>query len=76
MSIVTTVLGKFGFIGAMRPKIASLGSKLTGGHSVLPHVSLGRPREWFSPNRAEDFRREELARRAMNQFQGRLPIAR
>jgi len=76
MSIVTTVLGKLAFIDAIKPKIASLESKLTRSHALAPSVSFARAREWSSPTRAEEFRREELARRAFDEMQARLPIAR
>ncbi len=76
MSIVTTVLGKLGFIGGIRPKIVSLESKLTLRHALAPSVRFGRVREWASTTRAEEFRRETMVRRSIVELQGRLPTAR
>lgn len=76
MSIVTTVLDKLGFIGSIWPKFASLESKPTPSYVLAPSVSFGRAKAWSSPARAEEFHREELARRTLNEFQGRLPISR
>ena len=72
MSIVTSLLDKLQFIGAMQLKIASFVPKLRLSRSG----SFGRRKEWSSIAGAEEFRREELARRAFNEMQGRLPIAR
>ena len=76
MSIVTSLLDKTAFIGAIKPKIAFFESKLNSLRSLVPSLSLGGARQWYSPANADEFRRADLARRAFNESQGRLPVAR
>ncbi len=76
MSIVTSVLDKLRLFGAMPAWIAALVPKLTLDPSRISLSSFGRGREWSSVTRAEEFQRKELVRRAFNEMQGRLPVAR
>jgi hypothetical protein len=74
MSIVTSALDKLALIGAIRPKITLLVTKATDGLSHVSSLTCERG-EWLSITRAEEFLRNEQARRAFNELQSR-PIAR
>lgn len=76
MSIVTSLLDKIGFLGAVKPKIAFFESKLSLARGLVPSLNLGGAREWSSPASADEFRRTAFARRTFNESQSRLPIAR
>jgi hypothetical protein len=76
MSIVTNVLARLGLLRAIRPKISALAPKLGAPPSWISLPSFLRARAWSSPTSAREFHRQELARRTINEFQGRLPVAR
>ena len=75
LSIVTSILGKLGFIAAAWIRIDSFESKLTVLGSVRSTRSSAE-RKWFSTSDADDFNRREFARKAFHESHGRVPVAR
>ena len=75
MSKVTTVLNKLGLFAAMRAKVDfHLPRVSLSVLHTLPH--LGRHAEWSSNNGYLEFQRAHIARRNVNEIEGRLPVAR
>lgn len=75
MSKVTTVLNKLGLFAAMRTKIDFHLPRVTlNVLHTLPH--LGRHAEWSSNKGYLEFRRAYVARRSINEIEGRLQVAR
>ena len=74
MSIVTTMIRGLGSIGSLLPKIGIFERSLI--HLVSLGTRLGPSKAWVSPSAAEQFRRNQMARRALNESMTRLPIAR
>jgi hypothetical protein len=76
MSIVTNVLNKLGLTGTVNRKINCFAPKLNIQFSQILWKNLRLGREWPSTRRSEEFQREKMARRAINEMQGRLQLAR
>jgi len=76
LSLVTSILGRFGFLGRLLRR-----TEIDRGFQAAAMIRVGRDgfrlgRGWFSPAKAVEFSRDEDARRARNEFLGRMPIAR
>ncbi|MGD0690124.1 MAG: hypothetical protein ABSA50_10180 [Candidatus Bathyarchaeia archaeon] len=76
MSIVTNVLDRLGLTGALSPKIISFVPKLNLQLSQVLWKHFSQGQEWTSTKHSQEFQRESMARRALYEMQGRLPIAR
>jgi hypothetical protein len=76
MSIVTNLLGKLHFIGAMQSKVISFESRLLRIPIHAPHFRFISCREWSSIKDRRDFDATQLLRRGYVEAQGRIPIAR
>ena len=76
MSGARSLLDIFGFIGAVKLKIASL--ELVPG-LVEPSIHkrpVGSAKRWFSQSRSREFQNKEYARRAVIESLARVPVAR
>jgi hypothetical protein len=76
MSVVSGILSRLEYIGRMRWRIPFLESRLGLSFPRVPSVGLGGRDQWFSSSSRNEFNREELARRSINESLGRTPIAR
>lgn len=76
MSIVTNLMGKLHFIGAIQSKVISFESRLLSVPIHVPHLRFGSRRDWSSAKDRRDFETTRLSRRAYVEAQGRIPIAR
>jgi hypothetical protein len=77
VSIGRNLLGKFGFIGAMKPKIASLELVLKLVQTSIQETRVGAvTRPWLSQSSSREFHSNELARRELNESMAGLPLAR
>jgi hypothetical protein len=74
MSIVTTMLGKLAFIGAVSTRVTSLESKLRQPN--IPIVSSRLDRTWLSPSSPKEFKAKQYAQKAYLEAQARFLIAR
>jgi hypothetical protein len=76
MSIITSVLSKLGFVGAIYAKAASIEAKLApvNGRVRSSHLFGGRP--WSLPAKAKQFQEQLMNQRQMNESLYRLPVAR
>jgi hypothetical protein len=76
MSIVTSVLSKLGFVGAIYPKLASIEAKLAPVNGLVRSSHLLGGRLWSSPAKAKQFQQQLMNQRQMNEGLYRLPVAR
>jgi hypothetical protein len=76
MSIVTNLMGKLHFIGAIQSKVVSFESRLPSLLIHAPHFRLSSSRDWSSTKDRRNFDTTQLSRRAYAEAQGRIPIAR
>lgn len=76
MSIVTNLLGKLNYIGALESQVISLESRMNQMTVRRLHIRFGLRREWFSKTDSKRFDTSQNTRRAYLESQGRLPIAR
>jgi hypothetical protein len=76
MSVVSGILSGLEYIRRMSWKIPSNQSGLTHLSWRVPSVGLSDRHECFSPSFGNEFNREELARRAINESLARMPVAR
>jgi hypothetical protein len=75
MSVVTGILSGLECVRRMRWRTVFVESGLVPPGRPAPSVGLGG-RECFSPSCGNEFNREQLARRAINESLARMPIAR
>jgi hypothetical protein len=76
MSLGRNLLGKFGFIVAVKPKMASLRSVLDLVEPLIQKRRVGATNHWFSQSSSREFQNKELARRAVSESLARVPLAR
>jgi len=76
MSVGRNLLGKFGFIGTVKPKIVSLESALKLVEPSIQKLRVGGAKHWFSQSNSREFQNKELARRAVSESLARVPVAR
>jgi hypothetical protein len=76
MSIVTSLLNRFGFLAPLKLTNASFRSVLTLVRASFPMIHANIGREWSSQRDAEQFQMNVLQRRDLNEAVGRLPVAR
>jgi hypothetical protein len=76
MSLGRNLFGKFGFVGAVKPKIASLRSVLDLVEPSIQKRRVGAAKHWFSQSSSIEFQNKELARRAVSESLARVPLAR
>jgi hypothetical protein len=76
MSVGRNLLGKFGFIGGVKPKIASLESVLKLVEPSIQKRRVGGAKQWFSQSSRREFQSKELARRAVSESLARAPLVR
>jgi len=74
MSIVTTMLGKLAFIGAVSNRVTSFESKLR--QLNVPIVSSRPDRTWLSRSSSKEFEAKHYTQKAYLEAQARFPIAR
>ena len=74
MSIVTAMLGKLAFIGAVSNRVTSLESKLR--QLNVPIVSSRPDRTWLSPSSSKEFEAKHYTQKVYLEAQARFPIAR
>lgn len=73
MSIVTTVLNRLAFAGAISTRVSSLASKLKlEGVSISSH----QDRTWHSPAMSRAFNAQRSATKGYLEAQARFPISR
>jgi len=73
MSLVTSLLQKFGFVGPLGLRNLSL-ERLLILTRRIPSISV--PRSWHSESSARSFQSEYLARRAFYESVAKVPVAR
>lgn len=76
MSIVTSLLDKLQFIGAIGVKVDMIESKLRLVHNSIFATSIGNGRQWFSVTGKNEYRTDLLARRSRDELLVRLPAPR
>jgi len=76
MGVARSLLGMFGFIGAVKPKIGSLKSVLELVEPSIRKRRIGGTKRWFSQSGSREFQNKELARRAVSESLARVPVAR
>jgi hypothetical protein len=76
MSVGRSLLGKFGFLGEMKPRIVSLESMLRLVEPSIRAPHVGGAKEWFSQSSSREFQSKELARRAFDKSLAKFPLAR
>jgi hypothetical protein len=76
MSVVSGILSELEYAARTRWRIAFMECGLARLIRRLPSVGLGGRRERFSPSFGNEFKRDELARRAISESLARMPIAR
>jgi len=74
MSIVTNVIRNLGIVGSRLPRIAEF--KLTFRRALPLNMKVGRSKAWASAGAAEQFQRNQMTSRALNESMARLPVAR
>jgi len=73
MSLVRSLLQKFGFVGPLGLRNLSL-ERLLILTRRIPSISV--PRSWHSESSARSFQSEDLTRRAFNESVAKVPVAR
>jgi hypothetical protein len=76
MSVVSRILSGLEYLRRIRWRIPSVECGLARPSRPVPCMGLGGRHEDFSPSYGNEFNREELARRAINESLARMPIAR
>ena len=76
MSIVTNLMGKLHFIGAIQSKVVSFESRLPSVPIHAPRLHFSSSRDWSSAKDRRNFDTTQLTRRAYAEAEGRIPIAR
>ena len=76
MSVVTGILSGLEYVRRIRWRTAFVEFGLAPNGRPDPSVGLGGRRECFSRSCGNEFNREQLARRAINESLARIPIAR
>ena len=74
MSIVTNMIRSLGIIGSHLSRIDDFERSFI--RAVSLDVRLRRSKAWTSPGAAEQFQRNQMASRVLDESMARLPIAR
>jgi len=74
MSIVTNMIRSLGIIGSHLPRIDNF--KRSFIRAVSSDIRLRHSKAWASPEAAEQFQRNQMASRVLDESIARLPIAR
>jgi hypothetical protein len=76
MSMLSQILSELEYVTGMRCRIPFMESGLAALIRRVPSVRLGGGHEFFSLSFGNEFSRDELGRRAINESVARMPIAR
>jgi hypothetical protein len=76
MSVVSGILSGLEYIRRMDWRVPSIESGLAPLSRRVAALGLGGRHESFSPSFGNEFNREELARRTINESLARMPVAR
>jgi hypothetical protein len=76
MGVVSGILGELEHVTRMKCRVAFIESRLAALIGRVRCVGLGGRHECFSGSFGNEFNRDELGRRAINESLARVPIAR